>query len=465
MPPVLLHVFPTLAVGGQQTRFAVVANQLGRAFRHRLISLDGQDAATALLDPDLDCAVLPAPASSANPIERFGGIVKASAWVGADILVTYNWGAIEWAIVNRLRFRRPHLHLEDGFGPDEADHQKRRRVLARRVTLPKSMVVVPSRNLAQIARTHWRLAPKRVVYIPNGIDPLRFDGIPTSGAPFFERRAGECVIGSFSPLRREKNLGRLLEAFVKVAAASSASVRLVICGDGPERPALTDLAHRLGVADRTTFTGHVPKPEAVMGAFDLFAMTSDTEQMPYAVVEAMAARLPVVATAVGDIATMVAEENRPFIVARDDRPSLVAALSRLSGDRALRGRLGQANRARVEANFCIRPMAEAFGDILTALADRATPANPRFDRNSGGNDLGVSRRSLLLMAGSGVAAGWPTPGRAAPRVSQAAALYQDHPKDGLSCGACALFRSPASCVVVAGTISPKGWCRFFDLPD
>ncbi len=364
MAPVLLHVFPTLAVGGQQTRFATVVNQFGEAFRHRLVSLDGQDAATALLHPGLDCAVLPAPAYSANPIGRLRRIAAATARAGADLLITYNWGAIEWAIVNRIRFRRPHIHLEDGFGPDEADRQKMRRVLTRRFTLAQSTVVVPSRNLAEIARTHWRLAPARVVYVPNGIDPLRFDGIAASGAPFFERHTGECVIGSFSPLRQEKNLARLLETFAEVVAVSSDPIRLVICGDGPERESLGELAQRLGVAGRVTFTGHVPKPEAVMGAFDLFAMTSDTEQMPYAVIEAMAARLPVLATAVGDIATMVSEENRPFIVARDDQRRLVAALERLCGDQGLRRRLGQTNRVRIEQSFCIAPMVDAFHQIL-----------------------------------------------------------------------------------------------------
>jgi glycosyltransferase involved in cell wall biosynthesis len=364
MRPVLLHVFPTFSVGGQQTRFATIANRLGGAFQHRLVSLDGRDAATALLDPGLDYALLPAPAHSANPLARLGGIVTATARARANLLITYNWGAIEWAIANRIRFGRPHIHLEDGFGPDEADGQKIRRVLTRRLALAKSTVVVPSRNLAEIARTHWRLAPTQVVYIPNGIDPLRFDGLPGSGAPFFERRAGECVIGSFSPLREEKNLGRLLKTFAEVAAISSVPIRLVICGDGPEREALGELALRLGVGDRVIFTGHVPKPEAVMGAFDLFAMTSDTEQMPYAVLEAMAARLPVLATAVGDIALMVGEENRPYIVARDDQRRLVAALERLCRDQNLRRHLGLANRVRVEQDFSIAPMADAFHQIL-----------------------------------------------------------------------------------------------------
>jgi len=50
-------------------------------------------------------------------------------------------------------------------------------------------------------------------------------------------------------------------------------------------------------------------------------------------------------------------------------------------------------------------------------------------------------------------------------MSQAAAQYQGRPNAGLSCAACALFRPPAACAVVAGAISPNGWCRFFDLPD
>jgi hypothetical protein len=51
------------------------------------------------------------------------------------------------------------------------------------------------------------------------------------------------------------------------------------------------------------------------------------------------------------------------------------------------------------------------------------------------------------------------------KMSQAEAHYQDRPKNGLSCAACALFRPPATCAVVSGAISPNGWCRFFDLPD
>ena len=88
----------------------------------------------------------------------------------------------------------------------------------------------------------------------------------------------------------------------------------------------------------------------------------------------------------------------------------------------------------------------------------------------GATAAGLSRRSLLAaLCGAAPAA----VGRAAPvgpamaqrQLSQAEAEYRDRPRSGFSCAACALFRPPRACVVVAGDISPNGWCRFFDLPD
>ena len=84
----------------------------------------------------------------------------------------------------------------------------------------------------------------------------------------------------------------------------------------------------------------------------------------------------------------------------------------------------------------------------------------------------LRRRLLLALASApvrGVCArpiyAQPKPTFAQSKESQAEALYQDRPKNGFSCAACALFRPPAACAVVKGAVSPNGWCRFFDLPD
>jgi len=83
----------------------------------------------------------------------------------------------------------------------------------------------------------------------------------------------------------------------------------------------------------------------------------------------------------------------------------------------------------------------------------------------------MSRRALLgaALVAAGTSAGSrsraETSAETPPKASQQDALYQDTPKNGLSCATCSFFRPPRACEVVAGDISPKGWCKFFDLPD
>ena len=363
-PKTLLHVFPSFAIGGQQTRFATIAARLDQAYRHVIVSLDGRDMARSLLPGSLDARMLKVPRSSGpRALVAYARAIRA---VRPDALISYNWGSIEWAIVNRLYCGLPHVHLEDGFGRDEADRQLRRRVLTRRFVLRRSAVVVPSRTLAALATRAWRLPPDRVTYIPNGIDAHRFDVAPDPGG-FFDRAGAACVIGAFAPLRAEKNLGRLLRAFARL----DATARLVICGDGPEAAPLRALAGELGLGARVTFTGHVRAPELIMGAFDVFAITSDTEQMPYAVLEAMSARLPVVGTDVGDVAAMVHPDNRRFVVPRDQPEPLVAALRELQADAGLRRHLGARNRADVERRFTIERMTSEFARVLGGVVSAA----------------------------------------------------------------------------------------------
>jgi len=80
------------------------------------------------------------------------------------------------------------------------------------------------------------------------------------------------------------------------------NARLVVVGGGPELPALQALAARLGVAEDVEFAGYLADPISRLIEFDLFALSSDTEQLPIAMLEAMACGIPVVATRVGDVA-------------------------------------------------------------------------------------------------------------------------------------------------------------------
>jgi glycosyltransferase involved in cell wall biosynthesis len=169
------------------------------------------------------------------------------------------------------------------------------------------------------------------------------------------------VVATVAALRAEKNLGRLLRAFA--AATGARPARLVIVGDGPERAGLEALAAELGVAQRVSFLGHIADPAPLYAGFDLFALSSDTEQMPIAVIEAMAAGLPVAATDVGDVRAMLAEANAPWLGPRDDA-ALTSSLGALLDDAALRSRIGAANRARALQAFDQERMFAAYAALF-----------------------------------------------------------------------------------------------------
>lgn len=361
--PLVAHVFPTFAVGGAQVRFAAIANHFGPAFRHIVVALDGDLACQERLRPDLN-VTFPMVAATKNAM--LSNAWNYRAWLRAwrpDVLVTCNWGAIEFALANIVPLTR-HLHVVDGFGPEERDAQIPRRVLTRRVVLSRTPVVLPSRRLVRIATEIWKLPPRIVRYVPNGIDLVRF---ATDGS---RRGSPQPVIGTVAALRSEKNIARLLRAF-----ATLPSGRLIIVGDGPERPALEALAAVLGVSERVRFAGHHQDTSALYAQFDIFALSSDTEQMPLSVIEAMASGLPVVSTDVGDVRLMVTEENVPYVTRLDDA-ALAAALGGLLADPDGRRRIGLGNLTKARRDFDQSAMFAAHGALWRGGNDALPGAAP-----------------------------------------------------------------------------------------
>ena len=370
-PIVLLHVFSTFAVGGPQTRFATVADRLGGKYRHLIVSMSGRTEAAELLSSRVSYALTPIANTPRNPLanaRRFAGQLRA---IRPDMLVTYNWGALEWAIGNRFGPRLPHVHIEDGFGPDEAQRRFKRRVWLRRVGLKRAdAVVVPSRTLEKIAISEWKLRRDRLVYLPNGVDIARFAAAAPLSERAFAKLPGELVVGTCAALRPEKNLVRLIRAF---AACGAPDARLVICGDGVERGKLQAAANQAELGNRILFTGYLARPELALANFDVFAMSSDTEQMPYGLLEAMAAGLPAACTDVGDTLAIVSEPNRPFVVPAADTAALTGALRTLLRQPALRASLGAANRAKVAQEFSLDTMIAGYDRLFSGTLFMSPP--------------------------------------------------------------------------------------------
>jgi glycosyltransferase involved in cell wall biosynthesis len=244
--------------------------------------------------------------------------------------------------------------------PDEAVKQKRKRLWARRILLRKAnWLVCPSQNLLRIARRQWWLAERKIRFIPNGVDTQLFKpGSRTAARQQLGLPADALVVGTVGHLRAEKNQERLLRAFAGLAATGKAVLLLV--GGGPLRDHLGSLAAELGVASKVIFPGVIQQPVGWYQAMDLFALSSDTEQMPIALLEAMAVGLPVVATDVGDVRVMVEPSSAPFVTRLGDEVAFRQALETLAADQKLRTRLGASNRCHCESYFSLGGMIESY---------------------------------------------------------------------------------------------------------
>jgi L-malate glycosyltransferase len=371
-PLSILHCHSTFSLGGKEARAVRLMNVFGAEAEHTILSsvpdaLGARDAIEAGIVAHFPGDA--APALHGKPsLARYRAL--AAYMRRFDLLLSYNWGSMDAVGARRLLpwGCPPLIHHEDGFNADEVTRLNWKRNAFRRLMLPTaSAVVVPSERLEQIASAVWKQPASRVKRIPNGIVASRYDESDRALIGGWTPQPDQVVVGTIAGLREVKNLPRLVRAI----AAAGPNIALVIAGEGPERGAIVAQAEALGIGDRVHLPGFVAEPEKIVGLFDIFALSSNSEQFPISVLEAMAGRLPIVSTDVGDVRHMVAPANQPYLVAPDDEVGLAFAIGRLAAERGLRAQIGAANRARVETAYGEAGMISAYRNLYFATAKTA----------------------------------------------------------------------------------------------
>lgn len=342
---------------------------------------------------------------------------------GISLVHAHNQQPLIYAAPAGWLHRVPVVHTKHGVSDDL---QSRRWLRSAAAAFVDAHVAV-SRPTAEMLVNQGQVSAEKLHVVASGLDLSRFAPDPVARA----RVRAELgvsqqawVLGSVARLSAVKNHALLLRA---AAQALPEDGRLLLVGDGPERARLVALARELGLSDRALFVGGRHGVPQILAALDAFALCSVAEGLPLAVLEAMAAGLPVVATAVGGVPTALTDGYTGFLVPSGDAEALAARLTALRDDPALAARMGRYGRKVTLQRYSAARMVERYMDLYALLLVRQLHRGVPAIRPS--DLLAYARSSSFLQRAFGVSTAAEVPGRgwAAPRSDAAASARRRSP--------------------------------------
>ena len=232
-------------------------------------------------------------------------------------------------------------------------------------------IVFVARYLQETAVAGYGIRPHRTAVIPNAADVAALRPRPRD--PAIARSIGigpaDPVVGTVGNLRPVKDHATLVRAFALVAQRIP-NAKLLVVGEGDQRPALEALVGELGLQRAVQLLGTRGDVPDLLPQFDVFAVSSKSEGLSLAIVEAMACELPVVATRVGGNPDTVVDGETGVLVPPGDEAALAQALVELLQDPGRRRRLGSAGRRRAEAEFSLSSMVERYEALYASILER-----------------------------------------------------------------------------------------------
>jgi len=234
-------------------------------------------------------------------------------------------------------------------------------------------IVAVSDEVGRSLTSDIGVSPEKVRIVCNGVDTDHFATLPTREAArdYLKIPRHVRVVGSIGRLTRQKGYGYLLQA-MSILLQDCSGVHLVLVGKGEQRSALEQQASELGISENTHFVGLHPDIRRLLPAFDVFAMSSLWEGLPMALLEAMAAGLPCVATTAGGIVNVIDDGVNGLLVPPADPGSLAAAIKRVIDKPQEAQRMGEHAKTTVERDFSARRMTAEYEDVYREVLSTAS---------------------------------------------------------------------------------------------
>jgi glycosyltransferase involved in cell wall biosynthesis len=257
---------------------------------------------------------------------------RLAGWfAGVPVLLTTEHGKFLWKPLYYLAFERMLVPITD-------------------------MRICVSRDILEIRRRREGTPERKLVYIPNAVDTVRFRS-PSRGrasvAAEFGWDPAHPIVIAVGRLEPEKNYELFIQAIDRIRPRFP-SIECLLAGDGKRRAALASLVGSLGLGPHVVFAGVRADIPDLLGAADVFVLSSLKEGLPVSLLEAMAAGKGIVATSVGGIPETIRDGENGFLVPSGDVEALAGGIASLLADEGLRVRLGRSAREDVERDYDLK---------------------------------------------------------------------------------------------------------------
>ena len=358
----VLHVIESLEFGGAEKVVVDLANALVARVPVGICCVKRLGELRAALDARI--AVYCLDKQEGNDFRLPRRLARLAADEGYDVVHSHAWGVfLEPALARTRVAPRRLVHTVHGqyltYPPGRMSKLKRRfrRALERWLAPRYDAIVAVSGSVRDYVRRDLRIGEPRLVMIHNGIRAQESVAVA--------RADGALTFITVGRLAEVKNQVLMLEAFARVAR-EHAGARLRIIGDGPERGALEAQVRRLGLDGRVELLGFRGDIEALLAEAHVFLMSSHYEGISIAILEAMRARLPVVASRVGGVPDTVADGRSGILFADGDEEGMAEAMGRLARSRSERESMGEEGFRRLRDEFSIESTVDKYYDLYRA---------------------------------------------------------------------------------------------------